>query len=98
MTMSDRFNTTLSWLHYPVVVIGTFALFAWLQSRGASLVVSTYVPVILAAAVVTVLEFAFPHRTEWRPGASDVKTDQCLSVEDGRPLALSGCDQGGAHP
>ena len=75
MTMSDRLNTTLSWLHYPVVVIGTFALFAWLQSRGASLLVSTYVPVILAAAVVTVLEFAFPHRAEWRPGASDVKTD-----------------------
>ncbi len=73
--MSDRLNATLSWLHYPVVVIGTFALFAWLQSRGASLVVSTYVPVILAAAVVTVLEFAFPHRAEWRPGASDVKTD-----------------------
>jgi sterol desaturase/sphingolipid hydroxylase (fatty acid hydroxylase superfamily) len=75
MKMSDRLTTTLSWLHYPVVVIGTFALFAWLQSMGASLVISAYVPVILAAAAVTVLEFAFPHRAEWRPGATDVKTD-----------------------
>ena len=65
----------LSYLHYPVVVTMTFGLFALLRSAGASLIVSTYVPVLLAAAVVTLLELKFPHRAEWRPPVSEVKTD-----------------------
>jgi sterol desaturase/sphingolipid hydroxylase (fatty acid hydroxylase superfamily) len=54
---------------------GTFGLFAFLQSRNVSLVVSTYVPVLLAAAVVTLLERAVPYRRQWRPPASEVRTD-----------------------
>ena len=45
------------------------------EAQGASLVVSTYVPVLLAAAMVTLLELKFPHRSEWRPPVSEVKTD-----------------------
>ncbi len=63
------------YLHYPVVVTATFALFALLRSQGASLVVSTYVPVVIAAAIVTILEIRFPHRSEWRPPVSEIKTD-----------------------
>jgi hypothetical protein len=36
------------YLPYPVVVTTTFAFFALLRSQGVSLVVSTYVPVLLA--------------------------------------------------
>ena len=53
----------------------TFALFVLLRSQGVSLVMSTYVPVLLAAAIVTVLELKFPHRSEWRPPVSEIKTD-----------------------
>ena len=56
----------LPYLHYPAVVTATFVLFVCLQSWGASLVVSTYVPILLAAAMVTLLELKFPHRAEWR--------------------------------
>jgi sterol desaturase/sphingolipid hydroxylase (fatty acid hydroxylase superfamily) len=64
----------LPWIHYPLVMIAVFALFAWLQSQGGSLIVSTYVPVLFAAATVTVLELAFPNRTAWRPPAAEIRT------------------------
>jgi ornithine lipid hydroxylase len=67
--------TLLSYLHYPLVMTTTFVLFAVLRSLGVSLLVSTYIPVLLAAAIVTVLEMLFPHRSEWRPPVSEVKTD-----------------------
>jgi ornithine lipid hydroxylase len=65
----------LPWLPYPVVMTGVFVLFAWLQSLGVSLIVSTYVPVVLAAAIVTWLELTFPHRNDWRPPGGEVRTD-----------------------
>ena len=65
----------LPWIHYPLVMIAVFAIFAWLQSQGASLLASTYVPVLIAAAAVTVLELAFPNRTAWKPPASEIRTD-----------------------
>jgi sterol desaturase/sphingolipid hydroxylase (fatty acid hydroxylase superfamily) len=63
------------WLHYPAVMIGAFSSFAVLQNLGASLVVSTYLPVLLAAGVVTLLERRYPFRVDWRPPASEVGTD-----------------------
>ena len=56
-------------------MIAVFAMFAWLQSQGFSLITSTYVPVLFAAAAVTILERAFPHRSDWRPPAAEIKTD-----------------------
>ena len=73
--MTSRASGILPWLHYPVVMTLTFAGFALLQSVGASLIVSTYLPVVGAAALVTLLEFLFPHRLEWRPGEHEVRTD-----------------------
>lgn len=65
----------LPWLHYPLVMTAVFAMFAGLQSQGVSLIVSTYVPVLFAAAAVTVLELMFPNRTAWKPPVSEIKTD-----------------------
>lgn len=73
--MGSRLARLLPYLHYPVVVTATFALFAVLRNQGVSLVISTYVPVLLAAAAVTALELKFPHRQEWRAPASEVKLD-----------------------
>ena len=60
-------RTVASWTVYPVSIAGTFGLFAVPQSHGVSLVLSTYVPILTAAALVTVLEVLLPHRLEWRP-------------------------------
>ena len=68
-------TTWLPFLHYPAVMTATFAVFALMRAAGASLVASTYIPVLLAAALVTLLELWFPHRNDWRPPASEVRTD-----------------------
>jgi ornithine lipid hydroxylase len=73
--MADREHRLLPWLHYPVVMAGVFVLFAWLQHSGGPLLVSTYVPVLLAAGIVTFLELVFPHRLEWRPPVGEIRTD-----------------------
>jgi sterol desaturase/sphingolipid hydroxylase (fatty acid hydroxylase superfamily) len=73
--MLQRANRLLPWLHYPLVITSVFAMFALLQSRGASIIASTYIPVLYAAAVVTLLELAFPHRKAWRPPGSEIRTD-----------------------
>jgi sterol desaturase/sphingolipid hydroxylase (fatty acid hydroxylase superfamily) len=65
----------LPWLHYPLVMTAVFAMFAWLQSQGVSLIASTYLPVLFAAAAVTMLELSFPNRTSWNPPAAEIKTD-----------------------
>jgi sterol desaturase/sphingolipid hydroxylase (fatty acid hydroxylase superfamily) len=73
--MGNRVRNLIPWLHYPVVVTTTFVLFACLRTLGASLVVSTYVPVLIAAGLVTLLELRFPHRSAWQPPVSEIKTD-----------------------
>jgi sterol desaturase/sphingolipid hydroxylase (fatty acid hydroxylase superfamily) len=68
------------WLIYPTVIAFAFLLFVLLERSGASLIVSTYVPVLATAALVTVLEWALPHRPEWRPSTSEVGTDLTFMV------------------
>jgi len=63
-----------SW-HYPAAIAGAFGLFAALQGAGAPLVVSTYVPILVTAAVITWMELRFPHRGEWLPAKGEVATD-----------------------
>jgi ornithine lipid hydroxylase len=70
-----RLDTLLPWLPYPAVMALTFGLFALLQFLGTSLILSTYLPVLLAAALVTWLEATLPYRETWRPAAGEVKTD-----------------------
>lgn len=63
------------WLHYPVVMVGAFGLFAALQSAGLSLVASTYIPIVATALVIILLEIRFPYRLDWRPPGGEVRTD-----------------------
>lgn len=65
----------MPWLHYPLVMASVFVLFAWLQSQDVSLIISTYLPIIMAAMLITLLEFRFPHSHAWRPTFSELKTD-----------------------
>ena len=67
--MNQKADSLLPSWHYPAVIAAAFALFAFLQFEGLSLILSTYIPVLLTAALVTWLELTFPHRAEWRPAA-----------------------------
>ena len=60
----------LSWLHYPLVMTLGYILFAVMQAHGVSLILSTYVPILITATIVMLLEAAFPHRAAWRPVGS----------------------------
>lgn len=64
-----------AWVAYPATMAGAYGLFALLQTIGAPLAVSTYLPIVMTAAVVTALERAMPYRRDWQPPASDVATD-----------------------
>ncbi len=78
--VSQEANRLLPSWHYPSVIVTAFALFAFLQFEGVSLVLSTYVPVLLTAVLVTWLELTFPHRAEWRPAPGEVRTDLVFMV------------------
>jgi ornithine lipid hydroxylase len=65
----------IPWLHYPLVMTSVFVLFAFLQSQGISLAFSTYLPIIMAAVLITLLEFKFPHTTAWKPNFSELRVD-----------------------
>ena len=65
----------MPWLHYPLVMASVFSLFVILQSQGVSLMASTYLPIIMAASLITILEFQFPHNKIWQPKLSEIKLD-----------------------
>jgi sterol desaturase/sphingolipid hydroxylase (fatty acid hydroxylase superfamily) len=78
--MTSGSDRVLPCLIYPTVMTLAFGLFALLQWIGASLIISTYVPVLATAAAVTALESAYPHRAEWRPPTGEVRTDLTFMV------------------
>ena len=65
----------MPWLHYPLVMSCVFMLFAYLQFQGISLMASTYLSIIMAASLITILEIKFPHSQVWRPKFSELKID-----------------------
>lgn len=64
-----------AWLIYPAVMTAAYATFALLRAAGASLVVSTYVPILTTAALVTAAERWRPFRRDWVPPRSEVRID-----------------------
>ena len=69
--MTAGMEKAAPWLIYPLVMILAFALFALLQRQGASLIVSTYVPVLVTAAAgdAARAEVPAPDRSGGRHGA-----------------------------
>lgn len=67
-------------IHYPAAMVAAFSLFAALQAAGMPLVVSTYVPVLLVAALVAWLELRQPSRDAWRPATREVRTDLTFMI------------------
>ena len=70
----------ISWSAYPAVIAFGLILHAFLMNLGWPLQSSTYLPIILGAAIITFLEQKFPYRREWLPNASDVKNDSAFML------------------
>jgi sterol desaturase/sphingolipid hydroxylase (fatty acid hydroxylase superfamily) len=68
------------WVIYPAVMVSAYAMFAALQAAGVSLVLSTYIPILISAAVITTIERVFPYRPDWQPPAGEVLTDLTFMV------------------
>ncbi len=70
-----RLKNLTSYLAYPSAIVLSFILHIVLEGLGFSILVSTYIPVIIAALIMCVLEFFIPHRDSWNAGSEDVKND-----------------------
>jgi sterol desaturase/sphingolipid hydroxylase (fatty acid hydroxylase superfamily) len=68
-------GSVLPSFHYPVVVGLAFAQFVALRSMGVSLTLSTYLPIVVTALLVALLEARYPNRAAWRPTVEDLRTD-----------------------
>ncbi|HUS53277.1 MAG TPA: sterol desaturase family protein [Thermohalobaculum sp.] len=76
---------------YPVVMLAVCALFLWLRRNGAPIQFAAYLPVILGASAILILELAAPYRREWLPGRQVITQDALylLVVQVALPAALT---------
>ena len=60
---------------YPTTLGLALILQHLLLTHTASALLSTYVPIFLAAALITLLEYHAPYRTTWQPTRTDIQQD-----------------------
>jgi len=70
-----RLKELTSYLAYPSVIVLSFVILIILEGLGFSILVSTYIPVVIAALIMCGLEFFVPHRDSWNSKSEDVKND-----------------------
>jgi sterol desaturase/sphingolipid hydroxylase (fatty acid hydroxylase superfamily) len=63
------------WLIYPATMAFCLGLYHTLQAQGIPLPWAMYVPAFAGAALVTGLEWRFPHRRAWQPDRATVAND-----------------------
>jgi hypothetical protein len=74
-TANEKLEKLFPWTGFPVLLMLAVALHVSMVEGGAPLQLATYVPVLLAAALVTLFELRFPHQARWRPDKADVGDD-----------------------
>jgi len=65
----------MPWLAYPATLSLALLLHTCLSEAGRPLFVSAYIPVLIAALVVTLLEIYLPNEDCWKPGRFEVGQD-----------------------
>lgn len=70
----------LDWMWYPAVMTGGFLLHFLLISAGMPVHYSAYIPVLLAALAITLLEIYFPERKDWRPTRIEIANDSAFML------------------
>jgi sterol desaturase/sphingolipid hydroxylase (fatty acid hydroxylase superfamily) len=68
-------SRALPYLWYPLLFAGAIAAFAAMLAAGATLVLATYLPILVAGLAIVALELRFPERLEWCPRLADVAAD-----------------------
>ncbi len=76
---------------YPAVLLASCALFFWLRRHDVPVQFAAYLPVILGASAILILELATPYRRAWLPGRRVVTQDALylLVVQVALPAALT---------
>jgi len=64
-----------AYIVYPFMMIMGLSFHQWLLVKGFSVPVAMYVPVLLAAAIITFLEWQQAYRKQWHPQAKEVASD-----------------------
>lgn len=65
----------LPWIAYPGTITLAITFHLWLVNIQPSIMLATYLPVIIGLGLVIVLERNIPNRLPWQPGATDIKND-----------------------
>ena len=65
---------------YPVTISLGIVIFLTLLQTQNNLLLSTYIPVILGAIIITFSELLLPYRREWLPKKFDIKNDLIFMV------------------
>ncbi|MDH3658669.1 MAG: sterol desaturase family protein [Alphaproteobacteria bacterium] len=65
---------------YPVIMIVCWALFFWLLRHGTTPKFAAYLPVVLGASAILMLELAAPYRRSWLPDRREVIQDGLFLV------------------
>lgn len=74
------FRRVFSSVIFPLVLVSVISLHALMVSRDLPILVATYLPILLAAVIVTGLELSHPFRRAWRPEATDIREDMAFMV------------------
>jgi sterol desaturase/sphingolipid hydroxylase (fatty acid hydroxylase superfamily) len=78
--MSAMVAKLAPWLIYPATMAFCLGLYHALRTQGIALPWAMYVPAVAGAALVTMLELNFPHRSAWRPDRATVTNDLAYMV------------------
>lgn len=73
--MSAMLAKLTPWLIYPATMVFCLGLYHALHTRGIALPWAMYLPAFAGAALVTILEWRFPHRLAWQPDRATVTSD-----------------------
>jgi len=68
-------SNILSWVIYPFTIVLSLILHQVLIELNLSVLLSTYIPVILAALTITYFEYKLPYEKSWKPKTKEVKQD-----------------------
>jgi sterol desaturase/sphingolipid hydroxylase (fatty acid hydroxylase superfamily) len=85
------FQTLLRPVAYPLVMIATLPLYFWLRHHDVAVQFAAYLPVMLGASAILLLEIYLPYRSAWVPRCCVVVQDALylLVVQVALPLALT---------
>ena len=71
----SKHNKIVDWIIYPAVIIAGISLHYCLLGFAWNIQTATYVPIVLAATLITVLESIHLHKREWKANSKELLSD-----------------------